>query len=120
MWCRGIRGATLVDANTREDILAATKELLQRMIDSNGIDKETVACVYFTATPDLNAEFPALGARQLGWTDVALLCGQEMNVPGSLARCIRVLVLLNTDKKASEIRHVYIRGAETLRQDKVD
>jgi len=117
MWCRGIRGATQVDANTSEAILAGTKELLQRMVDSNQIDKESVACVLLTATPDLNAEFPALAARQLGWTDVALMCGQEMGVPHGLPRCIRILILYNTDKRPEEITHVYIRGAEGLRED---
>jgi chorismate mutase len=116
MWCRGIRGATLVVANAKEDILAATKELLQAIIESNQVKREAVACVFFTTTPDLNAEFPALAARQLGWTDVALMCAQEMNVPHSLSRCIRVLVLFNTEKKAEQITHVYIRGAEALRQ----
>ena len=116
MWCRGIRGATLVAANAKEDILAATKELLQAIIESNQVKREAVACVFFTTTPDLNAEFPALAARQLGWTDVALMCAQEMDVPHSLSRCIRVLVLFNTEKKAEQITHVYIRGAEALRQ----
>jgi len=116
MWCRGIRGATSVTANTREDILEATQELLHKMIESNQIQKEAVACVYFTTTSDLNTEFPALAARQLGWTDVALLCGQEINVPGSLPRCIRILLLYNTEKRADEIVHVYIRGTEVLRQ----
>ena len=102
--------------NTREEILAATRELLQRMIDSNNVEKETVACMLFTTTPDLDAEFPAVAARQLGWTEVALLCGQEMEVLGSLTRCLRILILFNTEKKAEEIEHVYIRGAEVLRQ----
>ncbi len=115
MWCRGIRGATLVAANTKEDILAATKELLQQMIESNQVEKEAVACVLFTTTPDLDAEFPALAARQLGWTEVPLLCSQEMGVPHSLPRCLRILVLFNTEKKTEEIIHVYIRGAEALR-----
>jgi chorismate mutase len=116
MWCRGIRGATLAAANTRNDLLEATKELLQKMIEANQIDREAVACAFFTTSPDLNAEFPALAARQLGWTDVALMCAQEMNVSHSLPRCIRVLVLYNTEKRADEIVHVYIRGAEALKQ----
>lgn len=116
MWCRGIRGATLVAANTKEDILAATQELLQKMIESNQVEKETVACILFTTTSDLNAEFPALAARQLGWAEVALLCGQEMNVPDSLPRCLRILMLFNTEKKTEEIAHIYIKGAEVLRQ----
>ena len=116
MWCRGIRGATLVAANTKEDILAATQELLQLMIESNQVEREAVACVFFTTTPDLDAEFPAVAARQLGWKDVALLCGQEVNVPHSLPRCLRILILFNTEKKTEEIVHVYIKGAEMLRQ----
>ena len=117
MWCRGIRGATLVAANTKEDILAATKELLQQMIESNQVEKEAVACVLFTTTADLDAEFPALAARQLGWTEVPLLCSQEMGVPHSLPRCLRILILFNTEKKTEEIIHIYIKGAEVLRQE---
>ena len=117
MWCRGIRGATTVSANTREEILEATQELLQKMIQVNDIPTDDVACVTLTTTPDLNAEFPALAVRKIGWTDAALLCGHEMDVPGSLKKCIRILLLLNTEKKASEIVHVYIRGAEVLRPD---
>jgi len=117
MWCRGIRGATLVAANTKKDILAATKELLQKMIESNQVEKEMVACALFTTTPDLDAEFPALAARQLGWTEVPLLCSQEMGVPQSLPRCLRVLILFNTEKRTEEIIHVYIKGAEVLRQE---
>ena len=116
MWCRGIRGATLVAVNTRDDILAATKQLLQQMIESNQVEKEAVACVLFTSTADLDAEFPALAARQLGWTEVPLLCSQEMNVPHSLPRCLRILILFNTEKRGEEIIHVYIKGAEVLRK----
>ena len=107
-----------MSANTKEEILAATRELLQKMIQSNHLEKDTVASVLFTATPDLNAEFPALAARQLGWDDVPLLCAQEMDVPGSLPRCLRILILFNTEKKKEEIVHVYIRGAEVLRQER--
>jgi chorismate mutase len=87
------------------------------MIESNQVQKEAVACVLFTTTADLDAEFPALAARQLGWTEVPLLCSQEMGVPHSLPRCLRILVLFNTEKKTEEIIHVYIRGAEVLRQE---
>ena len=116
MWCRGIRGATIVKANTKEDILLATRELLQEMIKSNQVEKEAFTCILFTTTADLNAEFPAVAARELGLRDIPLLCGQEINVPNSLPRCLRILILFNTQKKAEEIRHVYIRGAEVLRQ----
>lgn len=116
MLCRGIRGATVAASNTRTDILAATRELLQKMIETNQVEREAVACVFFTTTSDLDAEFPALAARQLGWSQEALVCSQELSVPGSLSRCIRILMLFNTDKKSDEIKHVYIRGAEVLRQ----
>ena len=117
MLCRGIRGATTVDSNTPEAILNATAELLTAMVKANSIRLEDVASAIFTTTPDLNAEFPALAARRLGWNDVALLCGHEMAVPGSLAMCLRVLLHVNTDKRADQIVHVYLRGAQVLRPD---
>ena len=116
-WCRGIRGATTVEQNTRDEVLAATQELLRRLVEANAIEREDIACAFFTTTADVNAEFPAAAARQLGWTEQALLNGHEMNVPGSLPKCIRVLVLVNTTKRASELRHVYLRGAVSLRPD---
>lgn len=117
MVCRGVRGATTCDRNEREDILTATRQLLALMVRRNGIDKQDVASAIFTTTPDLDAEFPALAARQLGWLDVPLLCGHELGVPGSLPRCIRVLVHWNTDRKQSEIEHIYVRDAVRLRPD---
>lgn len=118
--CRGIRGATTVEENTREAILAATRELLSRLIEANRIHPDDVASAIFTTTPDLNAEFPAVAARQLGWTDVALMCTHEMSVPGSLPKCIRVLIHWNTSKPASAIQHIYIKGAAQLRPDRAD
>ncbi|HUV51828.1 MAG TPA: chorismate mutase [Dehalococcoidia bacterium] len=115
MWCRGIRGATTAEGNTREGILDPCKELLQKMIEANGIKPENVACAIFTTTPDLDAEFPAAAARQLGWSNTALLCAQEMNVPNSLKQCIRILILYNTEKSADEMVHVYIKGATQLK-----
>jgi len=116
-YCRGIRGATTVASNTKEAILEACSELLQKMIKENNVDKEQIACAFFTTTTDLNAAFPAQAARRLGWTEVALLCGHEMNVPGSKAKCLRILMLINTDKKLEDIVHVYINGTEDLRSD---
>ena len=87
------------------------------MIRRNGIERTDVASAIFTTTPDLDAEFPALAARQLGWLDVPLLCGHEMSIPGSLPRCIRVLVHWNTDLAQSEIQHIYVRDAVRLRPD---
>lgn len=116
--CRGVRGATTVEKNCREEILKATRELLALMIRQNGIQAEDVASAIFTTTPDLNAEFPALAARQLGWLDVALLCTHEISVPGSLPMCIRVLIHWNTTKSLDEIHHVYVRDAQRLRPDR--
>ena len=117
MWCRGIRGATTVAENTREAIVAASKELLQGMAEANRVEVGDVACILFSTTPDLDAAFPAAAARQLGWTKVALLCGHEMDVPGSLRGCLRVLMLVNTERRDEEIEHVYLRGAEGLRRE---
>ena len=118
MHCRGIRGATTVEENTAEAILAATRELLVCIVEANGLEVEDVASAIFTATPDLTAAFPAQAAREMGWHNVALLDAQEIPVPGSLERCIRVLIHWNTEKSAAEIRHVYLRGARTLRPDR--
>lgn len=117
--CRGIRGAITVEANTREAILAGTHMLLSAMIEANHFVPEDIACAFFTTTVDLNAEFPAIAARALGWGDVPLLCGHEMAVPHGLARCVRVLLLWNTERAADEVRHVYLREAANLRPDLV-
>src|SRR6478752_4860030 len=105
MLCRGVRGATTVESDSREEILTATRQLLALMIRVNGIQPDLVTSAIFSTTTDLNAEFPALAARQLGWLDVPLLCTYEVDVPGSLRKCVRVLVHWNTDKPQNEIRH---------------
>jgi chorismate mutase len=120
MVCRGVRGATTVETNTAEEILTATAELLGTMIAANDIEQEQVASIMFTTTMDLNAAFPAVAARELGWTDVALLNAHEMAVPGALSRCIRILLHLNTERSAKEIRHIYLREARKLRPDLVE
>lgn len=117
MICRGVRGATTVERNGREEILAATRELLALMIRQNGIEAADVASVLFSTTRDLDAEFPALAARQLGWLEVPLLCSNEMHVTGSLPLCIRIMVNWNTDKSQSEIHPIYLRDAVKLRPD---
>lgn len=116
MNCRGIRGATTVERNEREEILAATTELLQLMIQHNDVHVEDVTSAIFSLTDDLDAEFPALAARHLGWTEAALMCAREIPVPGSLGCCIRILLHVNTTRSAAEIQHIYIRGAANLRQ----
>lgn len=117
MACRGIRGATTAIANTSEDILEATDELLRTVISLNDLDPADVASVIFTTTPDLTATFPALAAREIGWTEVPLMCSHEMAVPGSLQSCVRVMIHVNTTKSAAEIRHVYLKGARVLRPE---
>ncbi|MCP4744738.1 MAG: chorismate mutase [Desulfobacteraceae bacterium] len=116
--CRGVRGATTVEENTCEAILEATREMLYIMIRANNIQVEDVASAYFTTTPGLNATYPALAARQLGWYDAALMCGHEMQVPGGLPFCIRVLVHWNTQLTAKQIAHVYLRKAKELRPER--
>ena len=115
--CRGVRGATTVESNTKEAILKATRQLLALMIRRNEIVPTDVASAVFTLTKDLNAEFPAVAARQMGWIEVPLLCGYELEVPGSLGRCVRILVHWNTPKDQNEIHHVYIHDAMALRPD---
>lgn len=117
MPCRGVRGATTVEKNEREEILGATRQLLALLIRSNEMELADIACATFTTSPDIDAEFPALAARQLGWLDVPMLCGHEMAVPGSLPMCIRVMLQWNTDKTQSEIEHIYVREAKRLRPD---
>ena len=117
MICRGVRGATTSESNSRNDILKATRQLLALMIRLNGIESADVASAIFSTTRDLDAEFPALAARQLNWLHVALMCGHELDVPGALPMCVRILIHWNTDKPADEIQHVYIKGAADLRSD---
>jgi len=115
--CRGIRGATTAAENTASSILEATIELLSRLTSANQIEIEDIAAIFFTATPDLDATFPARAARDLGYVNVPLMCSQEIPVPQSPLRCIRVLMLVNTSKGIEEMVHVYLRGAASLRSD---
>ena len=118
--CRGIRGATVATENTEDAIHSATREMLSKLIDANQIQEPDVAAAYFTMTPDLNACFPATAARQLGWNNTALMGATEVDVPGSLPRCIRVLILLNTDKEPQELVNLYLNGTEVLRLSGVE
>ncbi len=117
MWLRGVRGATVAKANAREAIVEATREMLLKLVEVNGIEHDDIASAFFSTTRDLNAEFPAIAARQIGWSDAALMCMHEMDVPNSLPMCVRVLVHWNTTKRATEIKHIYMNGAEKLRPD---
>lgn len=114
---RGIRGATTVEEDSAAAVIKATMELLQEMVERNGIELDKIAAVIFTATPDICSEFPAVAARRMGWNSVPLLCFQEMEVKGAIERCIRILMLVNTALSQEEIRHVYLRRAGILRKD---
>ena len=120
MLVRGIRGATTVESNTREEILAAARELLDEIVRQNEIDPDHGASILFSATADLSAEFPAVAAREAGFTQVALECLTEMTVPGSLPKCLRILMHVNTERPLAEIKHIYLHGARVLRRDLVD
>jgi len=111
----GVRGATTADENTKEAILVATRELLECLVEENDIQVGDVAAAYFTTTDDLDAEFPAQAARHLGWEYVALMCGREIAVPDAPTRCIRILLLLNTDVQHEDLTFVYLKGAKNLR-----
>jgi chorismate mutase len=117
--CRGVRGAITVEENSSEAILEATRTLLETIVAENGMKAEEIASVIFTATADLDAVYPAVAARELGWVTVPLLCMQEMRVAGSLPRCIRVLLHWNTERAPAQIRHIYLGEAQRLRPDLV-
>lgn len=115
---RGLRGAITVADNDAAAIRAATRELLVALVDANGIATDDIASVIFTVTPDLDADYPARAARDLGWNDVALLGATELAVPGGLARCIRVLLHWNTVKAPRDLKHIYLGEAAQLRPDR--
>lgn len=114
---RGIRGAITAKDNTKVEIFSATKELLKAIVEANQIETEDIASIFLTTTPDLNADFPASAARELGWHLVPLLCAREIDVPNAMSRLIRVLMHVNTGKTQAEIRHLYLGEAAGLRPD---
>lgn len=115
--CRGVRGAITCPSNTREAIIEATDTLLKAVIETNAVTIADVASIWFTTTTDLYAEFPAVAARKLGFTDTALMNAHEMTVPGALPMCIRLIMHWNTSKAQSDIKHIYLGGATVLRPD---
>ncbi|MCU1691655.1 MAG: chorismate mutase [Frankiales bacterium] len=114
---RAVRGAIQVDEDDRQQVLDATTELLQAVLERNRLDHDDLISVLFTATPDLRSEFPAYAARQMGITDVPLMCASEIDVPGAMPRVLRLLAHVETELPRSEVRHVYLRGAAQLRTD---
>lgn len=117
MAVRGIRGAIDVARNAKEAILARTGELLEALVRANRVKAKEVAAAIFSLTPDLDAEFPAIAARRLGWTDVPLMCCRELDIPGGMKRVVRILLLVNTSVPASRIRHQYLGNTPRLRPD---
>ena len=120
MRVRGIRGATTAHENTKESILEATHDLLQKLVDANDIEVDEIASALFTTTEDLDAGFPAEAARRMGWHYVALLGSREVPVPGAPGKCIRILLMVNTDKPPQDLHFVYTRGAANLRNTVAD
>ncbi|MBC9783111.1 chorismate mutase [Heliobacterium chlorum] len=116
-YVRGLRGAVTVEENSREAIGQATRELLTELLDANELQLDDIASAFFTVTPDLNEGFPAYTAREMGWHQVPLMCAREIDVPGALPRCVRVLLHINTTKGQEDMVHVYLGGAAKLRPD---
>jgi|TARA_B100000959_G_scaffold122882_1_gene128971 chorismate mutase len=117
---QAIRGATTSPSNSSEKILAATTEMLDLIIKENSLKVEDIISAFFTTTQDLNAEFPPVAARKIGWVNVALMCAHEMKVPGALQKCIRVMVHVNTDKNPTDIVNIYLRDAANLRKRELE
>ncbi|HEX5810863.1 MAG TPA: chorismate mutase [Pseudonocardia sp.] len=117
MSVRAIRGAIQVDADTRDDVLEGSAELVNAVLERNSLSPDDIISILFTATPDLTAEFPAYAARLLGLTDVPLMCAGEIAVPGAMPRVLRLLAHVETDLPRADVRHVYLRGAAALRSD---
>ncbi|HEX7395226.1 MAG TPA: chorismate mutase [Anaerolineaceae bacterium] len=118
MALRGVRGATTVNQDESQEILAATRDLLAAILDANPtLQLGDLASVFFTLTADLSSVYPAQAARQIGWAEVPLMCACEVSVPGSLPRCIRVMLHWNTDLAQSSMHHVYLGAAIRLRPD---
>ena len=117
MSVRGIRGAINIAENSKEEILSKSRELLEAIVKANKVKSTDIATAIFTLSPDLNADFPAYAARQMGWSDVPLMCARELDVPGAMEKVIRVLLLVNSKIPASKIKHQYLGDTPQLRPD---
>lgn len=114
---RGVRGATTVENDDKEEIMTAAEELLKLLVAENKIDSEDIGAIIFSSTPDINSAFPAAGVRRIGFSDVPLFGAQEIDCPTGVKKCIRVLILTNTELKQKEIKHIYLKGAAALRPE---
>lgn len=117
MYIRGIRGAIVVKENTSEEIIKETRLLLETLLDENSVNTEDIASIFFSVTGDLNAQFPAVAARKLGLMYTPLFCLNEIPVPGSLEKCVRILMHVNSNTAQCDMRNVYLKGAEVLRPE---
>jgi len=117
---RGLRGATTVDEDTVEQVSARSQELMARLMERNGLEEDDIVSVLFTATADVTSTFPATAVREIGFGAVPLLCAAEIPVPGAMPRCIRVLLHVHTSRSKDEMHHVYLHGAQGLRDDLPD
>ena len=117
MAVRAIRGAIQVDADTRDDVLEGSAELVKAVLERNGLSADDIISIMFTATPDVHSEFPAVAARELGLGDVPLMCAQELAIAGAMPMVIRLMAHVNTTLARNQITHVYLRGATALRRD---
>ncbi len=114
---RALRGATTIDIDTADEVRARTIDLLQQMLERNGVEHDDIISVLFTATDDIHSMFPASAARDIGFGDIPLICARELDITDATPRCIRVLLHLTTTRSRSELRHVYLEGASGLRDD---
>ncbi len=117
MLVRAVRGAITVEENSSESVISSTRALLEKIVEENRLEEDNIISVIFTATADLNSAFPAAAARELGWKHVPLMCAVEINVDGSLEKCVRIMMHVYTDKSPQQIKHVYLKGAKVLRPD---
>ena len=117
MAVRAVRGATQLDEDTREHMLDRVAELVTDVMEANGLDVDDFISIIFTATSDLVSEFPAYAARQLGFSDVPLVCARELEIEGSMPRVVRLMAHVETDLQRADITHVYLHGAANLRRD---
>lgn len=117
MAVRAIRGAIQLDSDERSHLLKSTAELVTKVLHENELETADLISIWFSATPDITCEFPALAARELGLGDVPLMCAVEMDVAGAMPRVIRLMMHAETSKPRADIKHVYLRGAQALRAD---
>ncbi len=114
---RAIRGATTVETDTHESVIARTQELVHAVVERNGLEQDDIISILFTATEDIRSAFPAEAAREAGFTLVPLMCARELDIEDGIERCIRIMMHVTTERAAEDLRHPYLHGARQLRTD---